>query len=87
MNVNFDGMRKNATSRMNDVSYEIQQLIKKAEDGAYFDLEDFEELAESFNNAAGSVDVFNCLYDENIDNDMNDLSDCISIDLISSNEN
>lgn len=82
MNVNFDGMRKNATSRMNDVAYEFQQLVEMAKDGKYFDLKDFDELVESFNNAAGSVDIFNCLYDDNIENDMNDLSEDISINLV-----
>lgn len=78
----FDGMRRNATRRMNDLGYEIKQLVEMAEDGKYFELEDFENLIESFNNSAGAVDVFNCLYDNNIEDDINDLSEELEIYLI-----
>ena len=82
MKANFDGMRRNATSRMNDLGQEIKELLEMAKDGKYFELEDFEDLVNSFNNSAGAVDVLNCLYDDSIEDDMNDLSDVLNIDLI-----
>lgn len=78
----FDGMRRNATRRMNDLGCEIKELLEMAEDGKYFDKDDFANLIEYFNSSAGAVDIFNCLYDNNIEDDMNDLSDEICIDLI-----
>lgn len=86
MKVSFDGMRKNATSSMNVLGSEIKELLEIAKDGRYFELDDFEELINSFNNSASSVDIFNCLYDDNIEGDMNDLSELISIDLINEEE-
>ena len=82
MKVSFDGMRRNATSRMNDLGSEIRELLEMVKDGKYFEIEDFENLIDSFNCSAGAVDVLNCLYDDNIQDDMNDLSDLINIDLI-----
>lgn len=78
----FDGMRKNATRRMNDLGSEIKELLEMAKNGRYFEIEDFENLIDSFNSSAGAVDVLNCLYDDNIEDDMNDLSELINIDLI-----
>ena len=78
----FDGMRRNATGRMNDLGSEIKELLEMAKDGKYFEIEDFENLIDSFNNSAGAVDVLNCLYDDNIEDDMNDLSELIDICLI-----
>ena len=78
----FDGMRRNATGRMNDLGQEIKELLEMAIDGKYFELEDFENLVDSFNSSAGAVDALNCLYDDNIEDDMNDLSELIDISLI-----
>lgn len=82
MKANFDGMRKNATHRMNYLGYKIKELLEMAKDGKYFVVEDFEDLINSFNSSAGAVDVLNCLYDNNVEDDINDLSDLINIDLI-----
>lgn len=82
MKANFDGMRRNATNRMNDLGQEIKELLEMAKDGKYFELEDFENLINYFNNSAGAVDVLNCLYDDSIEDDINDLSDVLNIDLI-----
>lgn len=82
MKANFDGMRRNATNRMNNLGQEIKELLKMAQDGKYFELDDFESLVNSFNNSAGAVDVFNCLYDDSVEDDMNDLTDILNIDLI-----
>lgn len=87
MKANFDGMRRNATARMNDLGYEIKELLEMAKDGKYFELEDFEDLVNSFNSSAGAVDVLNCLYDDSIEDDMNDLSDVLNIDLIELEDN
>lgn len=78
----FDEMRRNATGKMNDLGQEIKELLEMAKDGKYFEIEDFENLVDSFNKSAGSVDVLNCLYDDNVEDDMNDLSDEIEIQLI-----
>ncbi len=78
----FDGMRRNATGRMNDLGQEIKELLEMAKDSKYFEIEDFENLVDSFNSSAGAVDVLNCLYDDNIEDDMNDLSELIDISLI-----
>lgn len=86
MKANFDGMRKNATRRMNDLGSEIKKLLEMAKDGKYFEIEDFENLINSFNNSAGAVDVLNCLYDDNIEDDMNDLSDELRINLLNEEE-
>ena len=82
MKANFDGMRKNATNRMNDLGQEIKELLEMAKVGKYFEIEDFEDLINSFNSSAGAVDVFNCLYHDSIDDDINDLSEVLNIDLI-----
>ena len=82
MKANFDGMRRNATNRMNDLGEEIKELLEMAKDGKYFEIEDFENLINYFNSSAGAVDVLNCLYDDSIEDDMNDLSDVLNIDLI-----
>lgn len=39
----FDGMRRNATGRMNDLGKEIRELLEMAIDGKYFELEDRNE--------------------------------------------
>lgn len=78
----FDGMRTNATRRMNDLGNEIKELLEMAKDGKYFEIEDFENLVKYFNNCAGAVDVFNCLYDDSVEDDMNDLSYELEINLI-----
>lgn len=72
-------MRRNATGRMNDLGQEIKELLEMAKDSKYFEIEDFENLVDSFNS---SVDALNCLYDDNIEDDMNDLSELIDISLI-----
>ena len=79
MKVSFNGLRRNATSDMNQLGDEIKELLNKSKQGIFFEIEDLEELVESFNAAASCVDMFNCLYDDNIKDDMDDLSDDIEI--------
>lgn len=78
MNVSFDGMRKNATCSMNELASVVKEIIE---------LESYEEvdndlkkrLINCFNDSAMYVDFFNCLYDDDVNGDFNNLSD-LSID-------
>lgn len=74
MNVSFDGLRKNATRSMNNLHSEIENILKNV-DCYQFDKSYKEDLIKSFNEAAMFVDTFNCLYDDDIDGDFNNLSD------------
>lgn len=79
MEANFDGMRRDATANMNTLGKVIEEEILSM-DEYDMPLELKEKLIEAFNNAAQSVDVMNCLYDPNVEEDMNDLSEVLSID-------
>jgi len=72
MNVSFNGMRKNATSSMNSLQQKIQELF---DEDKYSDIDDDlkKELAESFNEAAQSVDIFNRLSDDSVEDDFDEL--------------
>lgn len=71
MNVSFDGMRKNATRSMNQLHDVLKEILEE------YDLYEHhaDGLIEVFNNAAQNVDMFNCLYDDEVQGDVNDLSD------------
>ena len=73
MKVNFNGMRKVATSDMNRLHSVLDELLSKYSDT----LSPYEQEAiiEAYNRAAQSVEIFNCLYDDNVEGDMDDLSD------------
>ena len=75
MNVSFDGLRTNATRGMNRLHDTIKKII---ENDNIYDSEK-EELIKEFNTAAMYVDSFNCLYDDNVKDDMNSMDD-LSID-------
>ena len=75
MNVSFDGLRTNATRSMNRLHDTIKDIIGSDD---ICDSEK-EELVEKFNEAAQFVDVFNCLYDDKIEDDFNSMDD-LSID-------
>ncbi len=74
MNVSFDGLRRNATNSMNRLHDAINELCsdKRIE---YIDKDLIDSLREKFNQAAMFVDTFNCLYDDSVEGDMNNLSD------------
>lgn len=74
MKANFDGMRRNATSNMNKLYLVLKEVLSDIDNDC---LEN--EIIEAFNDSAESVDVMNCLYDPNVEDDMNDLSDILSI--------
>lgn len=78
MKANFDNMRRTATAQMNA----LQQRV--SESFGYMDNYGEEsalkvEIAEAFNNLAYSMDIFNCIYDDDIEDDANDLSDELEI--------
>ena len=69
MNVSFDGMRKNATRSMNQLHSAIQNVINND-----ISESDKKSLIEAFNESAMFVDSFNCLFDDNIEGDLTNLS-------------
>lgn len=71
MTVSFDGLRGNATRSMNTLHAVIENII---EDGNLYD-DEKKELIEAFNESAMFVDTFNCLYDDNVEGDMNNMVD------------
>lgn len=61
MKANFNGMRRNATSSMNNLADYLENIITKwVEDGEELMAI---ELSELYNTAAVDVDGFNSLYD------------------------
>ena len=74
MNVSFDGLRKNATRSMIELKGVLEQVLQLE---SYEEVDDNmkKEIAESFNDAKMFVSTFNCLHDDNVDGDFNDLSD------------
>lgn len=73
MTVSMNGMRRNATSSMNNLAQTIKEII---ENNDLYEHEK-EELIEKFNQAAQSVDSFNYLYDDKIEGDF----DCLDIEI------
>lgn len=78
MKANFDNMRRTATAQMNA----LQQRV--SESFGYMDNYGEEsalkvEIAEAFNDLAYSVDMLNCIYDDDIEDDANDLSEELEI--------
>ena len=71
MNVSFDELRTNATRSMNRLHDTIKDIVEDD------DISDSErkELVFRFNDAAMFVDSFNCLYDDNVEDDMNSMDD------------
>lgn len=81
MEANFDGMRRNATANMNELGKFLEEKILSKDS---YDISDElkEKLVKAFNDAAQSVDVMNCLYDDTSEDDMNDLSEVLEIKLL-----
>ena len=74
MKVNFDGMRRNATNSMNAL-YDTINTILQENTYQHIDEDLKKELIEKFNESAMSVDFFNCVFDPDVEDDMNDLSE------------
>lgn len=74
MNVSFDGMRRSATRSMDELCSVLREVIalKSYED---VDEDMKQRIIEAFNDSAMRVDFFNCLFDDSVDGDMNNLSD------------
>ena len=77
MNVSFDGMRRNLTRSMDELSAVLKEVLElKSYEEVETELK--ERIIEAFNDSAMRCGFFNCLYDDNIEGDTNDLSDlCI----------
>jgi len=73
MKISFDGLRENATVSMNELSKAIKAIV---ENDSFDDIKDRDkkELIGRFNEAAMFVDSFNCIFDDNDKDDINDLS-------------
>lgn len=78
MKVSFDGLRTNATRSMNRLHDVLKEIIENDENDDMTDSEK-EEIIETFNKAAMFVDTFNCLYDDNVEDDFNSMDE-LSID-------
>lgn len=72
MKVNIDGLRKNATSGMNNLHSVICEIIERDN----LDEDERNKLIDAFNNSARWVDTFNCLYHPDMENfsNLSDLS-------------
>jgi|LGOV01.1.fsa_nt_gb hypothetical protein len=81
MKASFDGMRRNATNNMNSL-YDILQTVVSDESYQRIDEDLKDEIIRKFNDSAMSIDIFNCLFDDSVEDDMNDLSDALSINRI-----
>lgn len=74
MNVSFDGLRRNATNSMNRL-WDVLNTVIDEDTHQRIDIDLKKEIIEKFNQAAMFVDTFNCLYDDSVEGDMNNLSD------------
>jgi hypothetical protein len=83
MNVSFDGLRTNATQSMNRLYDEIKGILETYEDDIIES--DREDLMEKFNDSAMLVDTFNCLYDDDVEGDLNNMEN-LSIDRFKGDE-
>lgn len=75
MNVSFNGLRINATRSMNKLFDVLEDVLANddiCEDNKI-------QIIEKFNESAMFVDSFNCLYDPDVDGDMDNLSDELSV--------
>lgn len=79
MDVNIDGLRRSATGDMNILANMIESICKVLPDA------EAEELIEAFDNAATSVDMFNCVYDTSIEN-FSDMSEKLNIRRLESDD-
>lgn len=74
MNVSFNGLRKNATYAMNQL-WDILNTVLDEDTHQDIDVDLKKEIIKKFNDAAMFVDTFNCLYDDSVEGDMDNLSD------------
>ncbi len=82
MKANFDNMRIFTTGSMNALGEVLQDEILAVSDSYYIDDDLKQKIVNAFNHAAQRVNALNCLYDDNIKDDVNDLSDDIEVELL-----
>ena len=70
MKASFDGMRTSATRAMNRLFDVIEDVLENED----ISEDNKAQIIEKFNFAAQTVDIMNCLYDDSVEDDMNDLS-------------
>ena len=79
--VSIDSLREEATHSVN----RLAETIEKALEVISCELT-AQELIVKFNQVACNVGILNCVYDDDYEKDFNDLSGCLSIDFIDSEE-
>lgn len=82
MKASFDNMRIFATGSMNSLGEVLQDEILIVSDSYYIDDELKRKIINAFNHTAQRINALNCLYDDNIPDDVNDLSDSIEVSLL-----
>lgn len=82
MKANFDNMRIFATGSMNALGEVLQDEILTVSDSYYIDDELKQKIIKVFNFAAQRINALNLLYDDNVEDDVNDLSDDIEVNLL-----
>ena len=70
MKANFDRMRMSATRAMNRLFNVLEDVLENED----ISEDNKAQIIEKFNFAAQTVDIMNCLYDDSVEDDMNDLS-------------
>lgn len=80
MKANFDNMRRQTTASMNELGQVLKEEILIVTDSYYIDDELKQKIITAFNQAAKQVDLLNCLYDDAVEDDVNDLSDVIEVE-------
>lgn len=73
MNVSIDGLRLNMTSDVAKLKSTIEHLL--ADVGDYADSSAKQELMDAFDQVAQDSNILNCVFDDNVAGDFNDLSD------------
>ncbi len=78
MKVSFDGIRRATTATMDDLGVSIQDMLIADK---YNDIEDEykQNVVEKFNEARKMVMGINCLQDDDVVDDLNDLSEELNI--------
>ena len=71
MKVSMDGLRRNTTRSVNDLHRVLEDIINSGD----LDCDQQEEVINGFNEVSRFIGTLNCVYDPNIEDDMNDLSD------------
>ncbi|MDD3344717.1 MAG: hypothetical protein PHR87_14230 [Sulfurospirillaceae bacterium] len=82
MKANFDNMRIFTTGSMNAFGEVLQDEILSVSDSYYIDDDLKRKIVNAFNHAAQRINALNCLFDDNIQDDVNDLSDDIEVGLL-----